>query len=200
MVLTRQLSEHGARVLAIDPDPVQAELNRTATPIANVEFVETGAGSLPVKQGTVDGVFFSYSLHHIPAAIYGKVFAEVLRVLRPGGFLYVIEPTACPLNDVMKLFYNEDHERQAAQQALRELAMPEFNSVDVFTYHSFSQYDSFEHFAEHFASRSFNNIYTPADVRRPEVQEAFERLAGPGNRFKSPKQVMCLQGLQGSPT
>ena len=50
MVFTRSLLEQGAQVLAIDPDPVQAELNRTADPLANLEFVETGAEQLPVSQ------------------------------------------------------------------------------------------------------------------------------------------------------
>ena len=63
MTFTRLLLELGARVLAIDPDPVQAKLNRAAEPLANLEFVESGAELLPVESRSVDGVFFSYSLH-----------------------------------------------------------------------------------------------------------------------------------------
>jgi len=194
LTFTRQLLDEGARVLAIDPDPVQAELNRRADPIARLEFIETGADQIPVATGTVDGVFFAYSLHHIPTEIYQQVFVEVKRVLKPDGFLYVIEPIECPLNDVMKLFHDEDLERAAAWQALEDLAIPEFNSVEVVTYHSFSEYDSFDQFAEHFGSRSFNTLYTEADVRRPEVESAFERLGGSDHRFMSPKQVMFLHG------
>lgn len=196
MAFTRPLADQGARVLAIDPDPVQAELNRAAEPIANVEFVETGADHLPVQSKTVDGVFFAYSLHHIPADIYQSVFDEVVRVLKPGGFLYVIEPIDCPLNEVMKLFHNEEQERAAAWRALEELAMPAFISAEVVTYHNFAQYDSWDDFAKHFGSRSFNTLYTEADIRQPEVKEAFERLGGPEHRFASPKQVMFLQGLK----
>ena len=92
MIFTRHLSELGARVLAIDPDPVQAELNRDGPPIPDVEFQQAGAENLPVGDNSVDGVFFSYSLHHVPSELYPQVFAEVLRVLKPDGFLYVIEP------------------------------------------------------------------------------------------------------------
>lgn len=196
MTFTRPLVDHGARVLAIDPDPVQAEINRAALPIANLEFIETGAEQLPVASGTVDGIFFAYSLHHVPENLYPQVFDEVTRVLAPDGFLYVIEPINCPLNKVMKLFHDEDRERAVAWQALEQLAMPAFQSAQVVTYHNFSQYESWEDFASQFAGRSFNTIYTAADVHRPEVKKAFERLGGPDHRFSSPKQAMILQGLK----
>ena len=196
MGFTRSLVEQGARVLAIDPDPVQAELNRAADPLANLEFVETGAEQLPVQPNSVDGVFFAYSLHHIPANKYQLVFDEVLRVLQHHGFLYVIEPMDCPLNQVMKLFHDEDLKRAAAQQALVKLAIPFFKSIQTVTYHNWAQYDSWEDFATQFGGRSFNTIYTEEDVRRPAVQEAFERLGGTQHRFQSPKQVAFLQGLK----
>ena len=88
------------------------------------------------------------------------------------------------------------HVRSAAQRALESLAIPAFQSAHVVTYHNFSQYDSFEQFATHFSSRSFNKLYTEAEVRLPEVKEAFERLRGSGHRFTSPKQVTFLQGLK----
>jgi ubiquinone/menaquinone biosynthesis C-methylase UbiE len=195
MKFSRPLVEHGARVLAIDPDPVQAKLNRESEPTPNLEFVETGAEKLPSQDNSVDGIFFSYSLHHIPAERYPQVFGEVTRVLKPDGFLFVIEPMDCPLNEVMKLFHNEDQERAAAWQAMHELAVPAFESAQVVSYHSFSQYESWDDFASQYASKSFNTLYTEADVRQPKVKEAFERLGGPDYRFQSPKQVMFLQDL-----
>ncbi len=199
LTLAGQLAECGARVLAIDPDPVQAEINRATEPVRHVEFVETGAERLPVPPRSVDGVFFSYSLHHIPAAIYPAVFGEVVRVLRPEGFLYVVEPIACPLNDVMKLFHDEDRERADAWRTLEERAAPAFRTIKHVICHSVSQYNSFDHFATHFGSRSFNSMYTEADMRRPEVRDAFERLGGPDHRFQSSRQVMYLQGLKTDP-
>lgn len=196
MVFTHSLVEQGARVLAIDPDPVQAELNRAAESVAGLEFAESGAEQLPAETNSVDGVFFAYSLHHIPASEYPQVFAEVQRVLQPQGFLYVIEPMDCPWNQVMKLFHDEDHERAAAQQALIDLATPLFDSVQTVTYHNWAEYQSWEHFATQVAGRSFNTIYTEEDVRQPAVKEAFETLGGTGHRFQSPKQVMFLQGLK----
>jgi len=197
LAFTRILVELGAIVLAIDPDSVQAELNRAA-PVAGIEFVETGAESIPAEDHSLDGVFFAYSLHHVPADLYEAVFAEVFRALKPNGFLYVIEPIDCPLNQVMMLFHNEEKERAAAQKVLHEIAAPRFESSVEFRYHGFTNYDSFEHFAEHFSNRSFNSIYTAEDVRSEQVREAFERFgAADDYRFKAPKQMMFLNRFKG---
>lgn len=195
MDFTRPLAERGARVLAIDPDPVQAQINRTVEPVSNLTFVETGAQKMPVKDHSVDGIFFSYSLHHVPMNDYPQVFAEVIRVLRDDGFLCVVEPTTSPLNEVMKLFHNEDIERAAAQQALADLAIPKFRSVEKFGYHSITQYESFDQYAKHYASRSFNTLYSAEDVRADAVRQAFEFYGKPNYRFKSPKTMMFLKGL-----
>ena len=193
---TRELTRLGASVLAIDPDAVQAKLNREAGPLENIEFVETGADKIPCGDGAVDGVFFAYSLHHVPRELYRQVFTEVFRVLKPGGFLYVIEPTDCPLNEVMRHFHNEDVERSAAQDALREFAIPRFESCEIVSYFNWTTYDSFEDYARQFTSKSFNELYSESDVRRPIVEETFERLGAPDYRFEAHKQVMCLKGLK----
>ena len=193
MTFSRCLAGRAGRVLAIDPDPAQADLNRAADRLANVEFVEAGADALPVPGGSVDGIFFSYSLHHVPASVYPEVFAEVARALKPGGYLCVIEPTGCPLNEVMKLFHDEDHVRAEAQTALVRLAVPAFERHSVFRYHSFVQYDSFDAFAGEHGSRTFNPGYTEADVRRSDVAEAFVRLASADGQWVSPKQMVLLQ-------
>jgi ubiquinone/menaquinone biosynthesis C-methylase UbiE len=205
MGFTQTLTERGACVVAIDPDPVQAELNRQAInrtdePLTGIEFVETGAEALPVDDNSIDGVFFAYSLHHVPVEVYPNVFAEIRRAVKPGGFLYVIEPMSCPLMDVMDLFHPEVEERAAAQKALQELAVPFFESAAQVTYHGLSQYESFDQFADVFSSKSFNNCYSEADVRRPEVKEAFEKHGAPDYKFASPKVVMCLKGLRKMPS
>ena len=195
MIFTRILTELGARVLAIDPDPVQAELNRNGESIRNVEFHECGAEKLPASDRSVDGVFFSYSLHHVPSELYSQVFAEVFRVLKPGGFLYVIEPIDCPLNQVMKLFHNEDHERGLAQEILQKVAKPAFQECKFVRYHGVTKYDSFEHYAEQFSSKSFNS-YQPEEVWREEVRAAFEKHGAPSYEFESHRMVAFFQGLK----
>jgi ubiquinone/menaquinone biosynthesis C-methylase UbiE len=188
MVFSKQLAEQGARVIAIDPDSVQAEMNR-GQEIDGIEFFETGADQLPVQDSSVDGVFFAYSLHHVPAGIHEAVFKEIGRVIKPSGFLYVIEPTDCPLNDVMMLFHDEQQVRAAAQAALTQLGASQFDSVEEFTYHSIREFESFEDFANQFSSKTFNTAYSAEDVWRDEVRERFENLGAPDYRFNAPKRV-----------
>ncbi len=198
MAFSRQLAEAGARVLAIDPDPVQAAANRAADPEPGIEFLEAGAASLPAADGSLDAVFFSFSLHHVPESDHAAAFAEIERVLAEDGVLCVIEPDGGPLNEVMRLFHDEDAVRATAQRSLRTLAVPRFRHAEEFRYHSPITYGDFDGYVASHAGRSFNPGSNEADVRRPEVREAFERLAGPGGSFRSYKRMMLLRGPHSS--
>ena len=195
LAMTLQLAQCQSRVLAIDPDPIQAALNRKTTAIPNVQFVETGAQSIPAEDRSVDGVFFCYSLHHVPARLHSPVFAEVFRVLKQGGFLYVIEPTDSPLNQVIKWFHDEDVQRCAAQDSLQFHAADRFEQHHAVTYHSFTKYDSFNDFADQYSARSYNGGYGEADVRQEGVRQEFETQGAPDYNFLMPKRVDCFLGL-----
>lgn len=192
LTFSKILAELGADVLAIDPDKIQAEKNRHEQLSERIQFNEAGADSIPADDGSMDGIFFSYSLHHVPKEIYTEVFDEVLRVLKPDGFLYVLEPTDCPLNQVMKLFHDEEQVRADAQAAIKQLAEPNFRNSRTVTYFDYRKFESFEDFADNFSNKSFNSLYTEQDVRNERVEEAFLRLGGPDFRFQSPKKVVFL--------
>ena len=194
MGFTQQLAEMSGQVLAIDPDPIQAAKNRERDPLPHITFQQAEAVSIPAEDASMDGIFFAYSLHHIPASSYPQVFREVMRLLKPHGFLYVIEPTDCPLNQVMRLFHDEEQERAEAQQALQQLAKPMFRRATTVRYHSYTQYDSFNDFAERFSGRTFNTEYGSSDVRREEVRIAFETHGHPDFKFESSKMAICFQG------
>lgn len=196
MAFSQELVSLGANVIAIDPDAAQAVRNLQLPKTAGLKFVEAGAEHLPAEDRSIDGVFFIYSLHHVPQDLYPRVFAEVIRVLKPDGFLYVIEPTGCPLNDVMRLFHDEEAERAAAQQALQQFAVPAFHRTEVVDYHNLRRFESYEDFARQFSSRTFNAGYTERDIRHPKVQQAFEAAGHPDYCFIAPKRVMFCQGLK----
>ncbi len=197
MHLSRELAARGASVLAIDPDPVQAEKNRHAETIANVGFIEAGAEAIPVENQSVDGVLFPYSLHHVPAHLYPDVFKELLRILRPTGFIYAMEPVAeGDLNEVMRLFHDEQAVRADARRALETLAMPLFEQVTVVNYRVPVKYNSWEEYASRYAGKSFNEDYTEADIRAAAVEARFLALGEPTQfAFESPMQVTWLQGV-----
>ena len=198
MTVARQLVGAGARVLALDPDPAQAAANRAAEPLEGLEFREAGAETLPVAAGSADGVVFSFSLHHVPVELHARALAEARRVLRPDGFLCVIEPTGGPLNEVMRHFHDEEIERAAARRSVIEHALPAFERAEVLAYHSPVVWPSFDDFADHALSRTFNDGYGEKDVRNDVVRRAFEAAAAPeadgSRRFASGKLMVLLQG------
>ena len=196
LTFSTQLAEQGAMVIGIDPDPIQAEKNRSIPPIDNVRFVEANAEQLPVDDESMDGVTFCHSLHHIPMQRYPRVFREVIRVLRNEGFLYVIEPIDCPLNQVIKLFHDEDQARADAQFALSSLAKPRFLECDEVVSHSTREFESFDDFARFFSDKSFNTGYTEAQVRTDLVRQAFEHHGAPDYQFDAPKRITCLKRLR----
>lgn len=198
MVFSRQLVDRGASVLAIDPDAAQARKNRSAALPVGLRFEESGADVIPVEDASLDGAVFSFSLHHVPAALYPAVFAEVRRVLNPDGFLCVIEPTDSPHNQIIRHFHDEEVVRAAAQQGIDEIAVPMFREHDACSYFSYVEYDSFDEFARRYGGKTFNDDYTIDDVRTPQVREAFERFGAPDYRFESPKLMRLLRGVRPS--
>ena len=177
------LAEHGARVLGVEPDPVQSRKNATAKTVANVGFVQAGAADMPLEPASVDGVIFSNSLHHIHAPHYEQVFAEVMRVLKSHGWLYVKEPIANGShNYVMSLFHDETEVRLAAYNALLKYALPNFGKSREIYYDVDTTYRNFDEFAGRYEGLSYNS-YNKAAVRDSKVQSRFEEQANSHGSF-----------------
>ena len=191
--LSRKLAERGARVLGIEPDPVQAGKNEVAEPVPNVGFAQAGAGDIPVESGSVDGIIFGNSLHHVPSAHFEMVFREVERILKKDGFLYVQEPVANgQYQDAMELFHDETEVRLAAYRALCKYAHPAYRRMREIYYDIDRRYASFDEFADHYARLSYNtSSYSESDVRNEEVQRRFERYRADsgGYSLRQPMRV-----------
>jgi SAM-dependent methyltransferase len=114
------LARHpGAQVLGLEVDERQHAKNLAAAPVPGLRFEAAGAQALPLADGSMDLALMLKSLHHVPLPLLGSALAEAARVLRPGGHLYVSEPVfAGPLNEVVRLFNDEQAVRAAAQAAL----------------------------------------------------------------------------------
>ncbi len=57
-----------------------------------MSFLVAGAGDLPFPDGSFDTVVMWEVLEHIPPGTEPQAFAEIARVLRPGGRLHLSTP------------------------------------------------------------------------------------------------------------
>jgi len=171
----RKMAERGATVLGVEPDPAQAERNRAQAPTSGVTLVEAGAEALPAEGSSQDGVFFFRSLHHVPPGLMGPALKEAARVLRSGGFLYVVEPgMGCSFSDMMLPFNDETEVRTLAQQALNQTAGKLLGNPEKYLYRQYPTYPDFETLIERFTNISFHKI-TRQMIDQPIVRESFEQ-------------------------
>ena len=195
--LSRELASRGALVTGIEPDPIQAAKNRQAEPVAGVDFREGRAQELSFGDDSIDGVFFKYSLHHVPVADMDRALGEAMRVIKPGrGFLYVIEPVmAGRYSELSRLFHDETEVRISAYRALARKAAPRFAKRREIHYDDWVEYADFEAFLEEKLDQTYNENKRAA-VDTPAVRALFETgRNGHGYRFKYSLRVNYYDGL-----
>lgn len=183
----RLLAERGATVVGIEPDPIQAARNREAAPTPGLTLTEGGAESLPQASDSVDGVFFFRSLHHVPIDSMGRALEEAQRVVRSGGFIFVLEPSIEGTHTaLMRPFHDEDEVRTQAQGCVARAANGPLGESERYASIQERSYESFEALVARFAAMSFNNI-TAEMVDVPAVRQSFEEARTPeGHVFDQP--------------
>lgn len=173
--LARVLAERGATVLGVEADPIRAEANRAAPTAERVTLVEGVAQALPVADGSVDGVIFSKSLHHVPVADMAQALVEARRALRPEtGYLYVFEPMVDgPFSDLLRPFHDETDARRAAREAMRDLVPRLFAAEREVRYTITAEFDDFEALVSRMAGHTYNE-YQRQDIETDAVRSRFE--------------------------
>jgi ubiquinone/menaquinone biosynthesis C-methylase UbiE len=192
----RELVAKGATVLGVEPDPIQAEKNRKAEPTPGLSFVEARAQSLPAENASADGVFFFRSLHHVPVAEMDAALTEAARVLKPGGFLWIVEPGMTGTHfPVMRPFHDETAVRNAAQAALSRTAPGLFEGAEYFRYTQHPRYPDFEAFVSRITGQTFNDIKRQ-QVETGEVRALFEqgRTEAGDYAFEQPMLLNLYRG------
>ena len=82
-LLARQATEAGCRAIGADLTPAMLAQAVKHAPAAR--FVTADAWALPLRNAVCTGVFACYVAHHFPRRHAGAAFAEMRRVLAPGG-------------------------------------------------------------------------------------------------------------------
>ncbi|MFI6867812.1 class I SAM-dependent methyltransferase [Nocardia sp. NPDC050406] len=85
-------TQPAAEILGTDPDPLAlARAQRKAKDRTGIRFERGYAQNLPVPDASIDRMLSAFMLHHLPTDVKAAAAAEALRVLRPGGQLYVVD-------------------------------------------------------------------------------------------------------------
>ncbi len=82
----------GMDMVGIDPDPrALARANRKAGRAVPVRFDHGYGQNLPYPDASFDRVLSTFMFHHLEPEDKPRMLAEALRVLRPGGALYLVD-------------------------------------------------------------------------------------------------------------
>lgn len=82
----------GAELVGSDPDPLALRrAQRKALGLNGIRLEHGYAQRLPYAEGEFDRVLSSMMLHHLNGDVKAAAAAEILRVLRPGGRLHLVD-------------------------------------------------------------------------------------------------------------
>ena len=192
------LAHPGSEGLALEVDERQHAKN-LAQPQQRLRFAVGGAQAIAQPDASFDLALMLKSLHHVPIPLMDRALAEVARVLRPGGHLYVSEPVYDgPFNDIVRLFNDEAVVRAAAQRAVDAALAPTAGpalwqaarELRFMTHVGFSDFADFEArlmrptFADHRLD----------DDKVARVRAAFEpHLTPTGAHFVRPMHIRLLR-------
>lgn len=181
-------------VTGLEVDERQMAKNRDK-PQERLSFVNAGAQAIPFADGSFDLALMLKSLHHVPLDLLDQALAEVHRVLRPQGLLYVSEPVfAGALNEVMRLFHDEKVVRAAALAAVqRAVASGAWEQVDEVFFETPVHYRDFAEFEQRMIGVTFVTHRLDA-ATLDAVRARFEpHMTADGAHFVRPMRVNLLR-------
>ena len=184
-------------VSALEVDERQHAKN-LAKPQAGLHFLQAGAQAIPFGAEQFNLALMLKSLHHIPLDLMDQALGEVWRVLKPGGLLYVLEPVfAGTLNEILRLFHDEEQVRAAALNALnRAVASGAWQQEAEVSFDMPVQYRDFADFQQRLIGVTYLNHSLDVSTLTA-VRSRFEQHLGPsGAYFERPTRVNLLRKLQ----
>lgn len=174
---------------------VRQHAKNMASPQRGLTFLSGVAQAIPVGDSSNDLALMLKSLHHVPVAAMAQALAEVARVLRPGGHLYVSEPMfQGALNEIIRLYNDEQVVRLAAQAALdAALATDTWTEVTQRHFMVPVHFDDFAQFEKRMVQQTYADHRLSANTLA-RVRQTFESHLDPqGADFLQPMHVRLLQ-------
>lgn len=181
-------------IVAAEVDRIQHNKNLEIRDLPKVTFAAFGAEAIEAQDASFDIVILFKSLHHVPAALLDQSFAEMFRVLRPGGHVYISEPVfEGEINEVIRLFNDEEVVRKGAFAAIgRAVESGQFQLVEERFFRNIVKLTSFAQFEQGLinVTHSERNVSPELLVR---IRERFESFRKPeGFVFEVPNRVDLL--------
>lgn len=183
-----------SRLTGVEIDARQHAKN-LAAPQQRLTFVSGVAQDIPGDAGVFDLALMLKSLHHVPVVAMAQALAEVARVLRPGGHLYISEPVFDgALNHIIRLYHDEQVVRAAAQAAIdAALATGHWMQVQERRFAVPSRFANFAAFEQRMIGQTYANHQLDA-ATRDAVRKRFEAQCGTdGAKFEQPMHVRLLR-------
>ena len=104
-----------AQITALDLSEAYLRLAKKKTStLKKVSFLQGDGADLPFKEEQFDAVYSVFLFHELPMKVREKVISESLRVLKPGGFIGLVDSLQLgdnpKLDGALKDFPREFHE------------------------------------------------------------------------------------------
>ena len=184
-----------ASVDAFEVDEIQHAKNLEAPVVSGLRFRSGGAERIPLDDASCDLVVMMKSLHHVPGDLMDDAFAEIRRVLAPGGHLYVSEPLYDgAFNDIVKLFHDEGVVRAAAYAAVKRAGGAKV--LSLVAEHEFMAPLFFRDFAdfERRIIQATHSEHVLTDALKKEVRDKLDAHMTPdGARFVRPMRIDLMR-------
>ncbi|MGD2116785.1 MAG: class I SAM-dependent methyltransferase [Chromatiales bacterium] len=195
---TRQIAENFpvASIIAAEVDVIQHEKNLQVDDLPKVEFKLAGMQEIPEAGNSIDAAIMLKSLHHVPVDVMQQGFAELQRVLKPGGLLYISEPVFMgEFNEILRLFNDEEKVRQAAFAAIEQaITAGQFELHEEVHFNSQSRFQGFAEFEQRILGATHSNFDVDDDLFEL-IKQRFEPHIGTDGMavFHNPMRVDILR-------
>lgn len=194
---TRMLAETGRprEIVALEVDDIQRQRNLQIADLSNVHFRHGGAEAIPAADNRFDLVLMFKSLHHVPVQHMDAALSEIARVLKPGGLAWISEPVfAGELNEVFRLFHNEEIVREAAFAAIcKAVDDGRLDLEKQLFFNTRSFFESFDQFNQRMIQVTHTSHRLAPELYR-QVKAKFESyLTREGATFLNPQRVDLLR-------
>ncbi len=183
-----------SHVTGVEIDARQHAKN-LASPQERLLFVSGIAQDIPCDDSAFDLALMLKSLHHVPVTAMEQALAEVARVLRSGGHLYISEPMfGGALNHITRLYNDEQVVRGAAQAAIdAALTNGAWTQTQERRFVVPSRFADFAAFEQRMIRQTYADHQLDATTMS-EVRRRFEAHAGAdGAVFEQPMLVRLLR-------